>query len=70
MPLRIKLNQSWHPPRDLQPVFLWLLLLLLAGVILVVVLMASVPPVSRDALVQHLAVPRLYLRHGGIYEIA
>ncbi len=69
MPLRIKLNQSWRPPRDLQPVVLWLLLLLLAGVILVVVLMASVPPVSRDALVQHLAVPRLYLRHGGIYEI-
>lgn len=31
--------------------------------------MASVPPVSRDALVHHLAVPKLYLRNGGIYEI-
>lgn len=69
MPLRIKLNKSWRPPRDCHSVWYWLLLLLTAGVILVVVLMASVPPVSRDALVQHLAVPRLYLRHGGIYEI-
>jgi len=28
-----------------------------------------VPPVSKDALTHHLAVPKLYLRHGGIYEI-
>jgi hypothetical protein len=28
-----------------------------------------VPPVSTDALVHHLAVPKLYLKHGGIYEI-
>ena len=28
-----------------------------------------VPPVSKDALVHHLAVPKLYLEHGGIYEI-
>jgi hypothetical protein len=28
-----------------------------------------VPPVSKDALVHHLAVPKLYLKHGGIYEI-
>jgi len=27
------------------------------------------PPVSRDALVHHLAVPKLWLKHGGIYEI-
>jgi len=31
--------------------------------------LASVPPVSKDALVHHLAVPKLYLRHGGMYEI-
>ncbi len=34
-----------------------------------VVILASVPPVSRDALTHHLAVPKLYLEHGGIYEI-
>lgn len=39
------------------------------------VMMASVivlnftPPVSRDALTHHLAVPKLYLKHGCIYEI-
>ncbi len=34
-----------------------------------VVILSCVPPVSRDALVHHLAVPKLYLRHGGMYEI-
>jgi hypothetical protein len=28
-----------------------------------------VPPVSRDALTHHLALPKLYLNHGGMYEI-
>lgn len=46
-------------------VCLWLLLVLS---LTVTVLMASVPPVSRDALTHHLAVPKLYLAHGGIYE--
>ena len=32
-------------------------------------LLASVPPVDRDALTHHLYVPKLYLVHGGIYEI-
>jgi len=33
------------------------------------VILASVPPVSKDALTHHLAVPKLFLKHGGIYEI-
>lgn len=33
-----------------------------------VVLLASVPPVSRDALTHHLAVPKLWVEAGGIYE--
>jgi len=32
-------------------------------------ILAWVPPVSRDALTHHLSVPKLYLQHGGIYEI-
>lgn len=32
-------------------------------------ILSWVPPVSKDALVHHLAVPKLYLEHGGIYEI-
>jgi hypothetical protein len=32
-------------------------------------LLASVPPVSRDALTHHLYIPKLYIQHGGIFEI-
>ena len=41
----------------------------LAVLILAIVVLSSVPPVSRDALVHHLAVPKLWLQHGGIYEM-
>jgi len=34
-----------------------------------IAVLASVPPVSRDALVHHLAVPKLWLEHGSIYEM-
>jgi hypothetical protein len=27
------------------------------------------PPISRDALIHHLAIPKLWLRHGSFYEI-
>lgn len=46
-----------------------ILILLLAVVIISVTILAGVPPVSKDALIHHLAVPKLYLSHGGIYEI-
>ncbi len=46
---------------------------LLAGLttilIVSILILSSVPPVSRDALTHHLAVPKLYLAHCGIYEI-
>lgn len=47
------------------------LVCLLTGLVLLIslVLLASVPPVSRDALTHHLIVPKLYLSHGGIFEI-
>jgi len=37
--------------------------------ILIIIILSSVPPVSRDALTHHLAIPKLYLQHGGIYEL-
>lgn len=46
-----------------------------AWVVVLIVLAAAivtlswVPPVSRDALTHHLAIPKLFLKHGGIYEI-
>ena len=42
---------------------------LLVLVVAAIVILAAVPPVSRDALTHHLAVPKLYLNYGGIYEI-
>ena len=42
---------------------------LLAILIASIVILSWVPPVSRDALTHHLAVPKLYLKQGGIYEI-
>jgi 4-amino-4-deoxy-L-arabinose transferase-like glycosyltransferase len=45
------------------------LILLTAVLIGAIVILSWVPPVSRDALTHHLAVPKLYLQHGGIYEI-
>lgn len=46
---------------------------LLAGIMLLligaIIMLSSVPPVSRDALTHHLAVPKLYLKNGGIHEI-
>ena len=45
--------------------FLGIVLALIACICL----LSLVPPISRDALTHHLAVPKLYLLHGGIYEI-
>jgi hypothetical protein len=42
---------------------------LIFALIVAVIVLSGVPPVSRDALTHHLAVPKLYLKHGGMYEI-
>ncbi len=42
---------------------------LLLGTIASIAVLAAVPPVCRDALIHHLAVPKLYLKHGGIFEM-
>ncbi|MCP4673149.1 MAG: phospholipid carrier-dependent glycosyltransferase [Desulfobacula sp.] len=41
----------------------------IAAVTLCILVLAGVPPVSRDALTHHLTIPKMYLVHGGIYEI-
>jgi len=43
--------------------------LLMLGVVILISILSIVPPVSRDALIHHLAIPKLYLRHGGMFEI-
>lgn len=47
----------------------WLVASALTALVLSIALLAAVPPVDRDALTHHLAVPKMYLKHGGIYEI-
>ena len=45
------------------------LIIFLLALISSIAILSYVPPVSRDALIHHLAIPKLYLKHGGIYEI-
>jgi 4-amino-4-deoxy-L-arabinose transferase-like glycosyltransferase len=46
-----------------------ILKLFLVILVIATVILAWVPPVSRDALTHHLAVPKLYIEHGGMVEI-
>jgi hypothetical protein len=48
---------------------IFVLIGLLVAVIMAICLLAGMPPVSRDALTHHLFIPKLYIEHGGIYEI-
>jgi len=45
-----------------------ILLLMILLFILVEFLLAFTPPVARDVLIHHLAIPKLWLVHGGFYE--
>jgi hypothetical protein len=49
--------------------FKFVLVGLSSSLIIAIIILSCVPPVSKDAMVHHLAVPKLYLQHGGIYEI-
>lgn len=63
-----EINQQHVPAAASKLAFVCLAGLLLMLTLSILVL-ASVPPVDRDALTHHLAVPKLYLKHGGIHEI-
>jgi hypothetical protein len=52
-----------------EPVPSLLFVLAVSFVVAAVLLLAAVPPVDRDALTHHLAVPKLYLKYGGMVEI-
>ena len=40
----------------------------LAGILIIEVLLCLMPPISRDALIHHLAIPKLWIHHGGFIE--
>ena len=44
------------------------ILLVLSALVVVEVLLCLMPPISRDALNHHLAIPKLWIRHGGFFE--
>ena len=46
-----------------------ILLILLLALVICTILLGSVPPTSRDALTHHLFIPKLYIEHGGIYQL-
>ncbi len=46
-----------------------LLCIAISGFLIVEILLNLTPPISRDAMIHHLAVPKLWLTHGGFYEI-
>jgi len=46
----------------------WTMLSVLAGILVIEVLLCLTPPISRDALIHHLAIPKLWIRHGGFVE--
>lgn len=58
-----------HKRKALELYYKTALMLLILTLICSIGILCLVPPVSRDALTHHLAVPKLYLKHGGIYEI-
>ena len=47
----------------------FLLYMTIFGFVITEVLLNLTPPISRDALIHHLAIPKLWLAHGGFYEI-
>lgn len=46
-----------------------LLCIAISGFLITEILFALTPPISRDALIHHLAIPKLWLIHGGYYEM-
>jgi 4-amino-4-deoxy-L-arabinose transferase-like glycosyltransferase len=46
-----------------------MLLTAIAATIACILILAAVPPVSRDALTHHLAVPKLWIQNGGMVEL-
>ncbi len=59
-------KERWEPDLEKLTIVIFLVIIMVVSCI---VLLAFVPPTSRDALIHHLAIPKLYLKNGGIYEI-
>ncbi len=58
-----------HSKKSFYRILCGLFTFLLAAHVLSILILGGVPPVSVDALIYHLEIPRLYLEHGAVYEI-
>ena len=63
-----KMNQITTPKQTHTAITLSLIAVIICLLVNLAIL-AAVPPVSRDALTHHLAVPKLYLAQGGMVEM-
>ncbi len=52
-----------------EPQFFWFFCVPISFHLCCILLLSSVPPISRDALIHHLAIPKMYLLQRGMYEI-
>jgi hypothetical protein len=46
-----------------------ILSLIIAFFVFIEIILALTPPIARDVLIHHLAIPKLWLKHGGFYDI-
>lgn len=58
--------KNWHPTFSFSEL---LLLFLLVGFIALTLMNTLTPPISRDALIHHLAIPKWYIKQHGIVDI-
>ena len=55
--------------RRFQAISLYILITSILLLILIEIILNLTPPIARDALIHHLAIPKLWLLNGGFYEI-
>ena len=55
--------------RRFQAISLYILITSILLLILIEIILSLTPPIARDALIHHLAIPKLWLLNGGFYEI-
>ncbi len=60
----MNMRSSFTPNR-----FQAILIICIIALTFAVLILSWVPPVSRDALTHHLAIPKLYVENGGVFEI-
>ncbi len=60
---------SINKNRGLQPLFVTIISIAISIILLIEIILNLTPPIARDALIHHLAIPKLWIINGGFYEI-